>query len=93
MILSPREFLLSLSDMEALDTAGTTRSHPRRMLLSGPKQIGKTGAVFQFLGLVQQFLKQQQEVQVSQRELLVRLPSGTLKYRDLIRKIPRYRQR
>ena len=34
------------------------------MLLSGPKQIGKTGAVFQFLGLVQQFLKQQQEVQV-----------------------------
>jgi hypothetical protein len=40
------------------------------MLLSGPKQIGKTGAVFQFLGLVQQFLKQQQEVQV----LLLELP-------------------
>ncbi|XP_063673992.1 GREB1-like protein isoform X2 [Bolinopsis microptera] len=59
-----REFLVSLSDMEALDTTGATRTHPRRMLLSGPKQIGKTGAVFQFLGLVQQFLKQQQEVQV-----------------------------
>ena len=55
---------MSLSDMEALDTTGATRTHPRRMLLSGPKQIGKTGAVFQFLGLVQQFLKQQQEVQV-----------------------------
>lgn len=68
-----REFLLSLSDMEALDTTGTTRSHPRRILLSGPKQIGKTGAVFQFLGLVQQFLKQQQEVQV----LSVRDPRDT----------------
>ncbi|XP_053538631.1 protein GREB1 isoform X1 [Ictalurus punctatus] len=46
----------------------TDNFHPRRLLLSGPPQVGKTGAYLQFLGILSRMLIRLMEVDVFDEE-------------------------
>nr|XP_023690068.1 protein GREB1 isoform X3 [Paramormyrops kingsleyae] len=46
----------------------TDNFHPRRLLLSGPPQVGKTGAYMQFLGILSRMLIRLMEVDVYDEE-------------------------
>uniref|UniRef100_A0AAY4C4J3 GREB1-like protein n=1 Tax=Denticeps clupeoides TaxID=299321 RepID=A0AAY4C4J3_9TELE len=80
------------------DYEGSPTPHPRRLLLSGPPQAGKTGAYLQFLRILFRMLIRLLEVDVYDEEEIVDelaqppegAPSSSIKWPDVeyIRKLP-----
>ncbi|XP_053570944.1 LOW QUALITY PROTEIN: GREB1-like protein [Bombina bombina] len=58
------------ADFNASEPAGSRTTHPRRLLLIGPPQVGKTGAYLQFLRILYRMLIRLLEVDVYDEEEL-----------------------
>ncbi|GAA6083453.1 protein GREB1 isoform X3 [Tachysurus ichikawai] len=54
--------------MDSSNWGRTDNFHPRRLLLSGPPQVGKTGAYLQFLGILSRMLIRLMEVDIFDEE-------------------------
>ncbi|XP_064195360.1 protein GREB1 isoform X2 [Anguilla rostrata] len=58
--------------------------HPRRLLLSGPPQVGKTGAYLQFLGILSRMLIRLMEVDVyDEEEINLSVQLGLAQYHQM----------
>ncbi|KAB5562529.1 hypothetical protein PHYPO_G00018820 [Pangasianodon hypophthalmus] len=67
----------------------TDNFHPRRLLLSGPPQVGKTGAYLQFLGILSRMLIRLMEVDIfDEEDINCNCQSELVKYHQSIASWP-----
>uniref|UniRef100_A0A8B9RDP3 Growth regulating estrogen receptor binding 1 n=1 Tax=Astyanax mexicanus TaxID=7994 RepID=A0A8B9RDP3_ASTMX len=66
----------------------TDNFHPRRLLLSGPPQVGKTGAYLQFLGILSRMLIRLMEVDIYDEEDINYCQSDLVRYHQAIASWP-----
>ncbi|XP_062864139.1 protein GREB1 [Trichomycterus rosablanca] len=67
----------------------TDNFHPRRLLLSGPPQVGKTGAYLQFLGILSRMLIRLMEVDIyDEEDINCNSQSDLVRYHQVIASWP-----
>ncbi|KAG2468773.1 GRB1L protein, partial [Polypterus senegalus] len=69
----------------------TDNFHPRRLLLSGPPQVGKTGAYLQFLGILSRMLIRLMEVDIyDEEEVNLNVKQDNIQYHHSTARWPDY---